>query len=267
MTLASHLVHTETVVDRKSALPLWAQVLDDLRLRIAAGEFTSRFPTDIELVSHYRVSRHTARDAVRRLQVEGLLERERGRGSFMTGRGIEQPLGTLYSLFRSIEAQGFVQRSIPRYLEERRDQEAATRLECPPDEPLIYIERLRLADDEPIAIDCSWLPACLAKPLLEVDFSHTALYRELATRCHVTLDAGWERIRPGLPSREQRELLGVGTRQSAFNVERLAYQGSTPIEWRHSVVRGDRFAFVARWSAQQLDASFETSDWGQGPGK
>ncbi len=171
------------IPDRNSPLPLWAQVLGDLRGRLAGGEFTGRFPGDEELRETYGVSRHTVREAVRRLQAEGVIERGRGRGTFVTGAMIEQPLGALYSLFRSVEAQGYVQRSVVRHLEERRDEEAARVLGRAPDEPLVYLERLRLADDQPIVLDCSWLPAALARPLLEADFTRTALYHELHAQC------------------------------------------------------------------------------------
>lgn len=237
-------------------MPLWKQVLADLRRRLAAGEFTQRFPGDAELVQRYGVSRHTAREAVRPLQAEGLLERRRGRGSFVTGPRIEQPVGTLYSLYRSIEEHGMVQESVVRYLGERHDDKAEAMLGCP-GRPLVYLERLRLADGEPIALDCSWLPADLARPLLGVDFHHTALYEQLAERCGIRLTSGWERISPILPDRTQRELLDIEARQPAFAIERLAQRGSTPVEWRHGIVRGDRFSFVARWASEQLDTSFE----------
>jgi len=244
-------------VDRDSALPLWAQVLGDLRRRLAAGEFRLRFPGDNELTEHYGVSRHTVREAVRRLQNEGVLERGRGRGTFVIHGAIEQPLGALYSLFRSVEEQGFVQRSIVRHLALRQDEEAAKVLGLAPDESLVYLERLRLADGVPIVLDCSWLPAALAEPLLEVDFTRTALYRELTARCGVRPDAGWERIRPVLPDPQQRALLGLGARVPALAIERLATWQTTPVEWRHGLVRADRFSYVARWSAQDKGASFE----------
>lgn len=238
--------------------PLWAQVLADLRGRLDRGEFAERFPGDAELVEHYQVSRHTIREAVRRLQADGLLERRRGQGSFVTKAGIEQPVGTLYSLYRSVEDSGAVQHSVVRYLEERRDDKAEAMLGCP-GQPLVYLERLRLADGEPIALDCSWLPAALAHPLLGVDFGHTALYEELAERCDLRLTSGWERVRPVLPERAQRALLGIDARQPAFAIERLAFAGPTPVEWRHGVVRGDRFTFVARWAERKLDTGFEQS--------
>jgi GntR family transcriptional regulator len=240
-------------------LPLWAQVLADLRERIATGEFTDRFPGDLELVAHYGVSRHTVREAVRHLQDEGLLERRRGSGSFVTGPTIEQPVGTLYSLFRSIEEQGLVQDSVVRVLEERQDQDASAALGCE-GQPLLYLERLRLADGEPIALDSSWLPLSVARPLLAADFHHTALYEQLAVQCGVTLTSGWERIRPTLPDRVQRDALGLAARQPVFAVERLGLADRKPVEWRHSIVRGDRFTFVTRWSSEQLHTSFEPSD-------
>jgi GntR family transcriptional regulator len=245
------------IVDRNSALPLWAQVLGDLRRRLARGEFGAHFPGDEELTEEYGVSRHTVREAVRRLQAEGVVERGRGRGTFVTGRVIEQPLGALYSLFRSAEEQGFVQRSIVRRLEERRDEEAARVLGLPADEPLVYLERLRLADDEPIVLDSSWLPAALARPLLSTDFTRTALYRELHVQCGIRLDGGWERIRPVLPDEEQRALLGLPDGTPALAIERMASRETTPVEWRHSLVRADRFSYVARWSGQDSAAGFE----------
>lgn len=241
---------------RPPASPLWAQVLEDLRGRIAAGEFPDRFPGDVDLVAHYGVSRHTVREALRRLQADGLLERRRGRGSFVLGPQIEQPVGTLYSLFRSIEERGIVQESVVRVLEERCDAEASAMLECP-GETLVYLERLRLADGAPIAIDCAWLPLRLAEPLLTTDFHRTALYEQLAAQCGIRLTSGWERVRPVLPDRGQRALLGIGARQPAFAIERIGLLDDRPVEWRHSVVRGDRFSFVARWTNEQIDTGFE----------
>ncbi len=238
-------------------MPLWAQILADLRARLSTGEFAARFPSDRELVHQYQVSRQTVREAVRHLQQEGLVERARGQGTSVLERPIEQSMGALYSLYRSAEEQGFVQESVVRFLEERTDALASAMLGCGAHEPLVYLERLRLLDGNPAVLDCSWLPSRLARGLLDVDFHRTALYRELETRCGIRPDSGWERVTPVLPTPEQRELLGLRSRTAAFGIERLACEGSTPVEWRHGVVRADRFQFVSRWSRGHLDASFE----------
>ena len=246
-----------TPVDRSSPLPLWSQVTNDLRRRLEAGEFSSHFPGDGELMDSYEVSRHTVREAVRRLSDDGLVVRERGRGTHVTTPGIEQPLGTLYSLYRSIEAQGFEQHSTVRALDERTDAEAAGVLGLKQDAPMVYLERLRLADARPVALDCSWLPAKLARPLLDCDFSRTALYAELAERTGVQPCSGWERIQPELPTPEQRKALGLRAKQPVFAIERVTYgpDNAHPLEWRHSIVRGDSFAFVARWNSRDQGAS------------
>ncbi len=97
-------------LDRTSALPLWAQLLEDLRRRLAAGAFERGFPGENDLVGQYEVSRHTVREALRRLRDSGVLESGRGR-STQVRKEIEQPLGSLYSLFREVEARGMVQAS------------------------------------------------------------------------------------------------------------------------------------------------------------
>ena len=244
-------------VDRHSAIPLWSQVLDDLRARLNTGEFADGFPSDVEMTRYYEVSRHTIREAVRRLQSEGVVERARGRGTFVSQRPVEQQLGALYSLYRSAEEQGFVQESVVRFLEMRRNAEAAAMLGCAADDPLVYLERLRRIDGRPVVLDFSWLPARLASPLLEADFSRTALYKELDARCGLRPDTGWETVRPVLPSSEQRALLGMRPGTPAYAIERLACQGNLRVEWRHGVIRADRFSFVARWGDGRVDAAFE----------
>lgn len=245
--------------DRGSPVPLWNQVLDDLRERLAAGEFARGFPTDHELMEAYEVSRHTVRDAVRRLQDDGVLTRERGRGSFVREPLLQQPVGPLYSLFRSIEDQGFEQRSRVLLSAETADETAAEHLDLDPSTPLVHLRRLRSADDLAIAVDDLWLPAELGRPLLDADLEHTAVYIELERLTGVGPVAGWERIHPGLPDADEQAALGVGPTQPVFVVERRTTAADgTPVEWRRTVVRGDRYAFVTTWgdAAGRGDAGF-----------
>jgi len=235
-------------LDRSSPLPLWAQLEAELRQALAAGLFDERFPTDLELTRRYGVSRHTVRDAVGRLQADGLLRRVRGRGTVVERPEFEQRLGALYSLFSSIEAAGVEQRSEVIDVGITRDADIAGRLELDVDADLFRLERIRFADDVPLAIDTAWLPAELAHPLLDTDFGHTALYDELQQRCGVRPDRGWERIAPIVPSPAERELLRAPADEAAFQVERVGQHGGRTIEWRVTLIRGDRYRFFADWS-------------------
>lgn len=227
--------------------PKWQIVLDDLEERLASGEITDRFPTDKELVERYDVSRHTVREAVRRLRARGLVERHRGRGSFVRADKLEQPVGSLYSLFQEVERRGSEQRSDVLAFDVRTDAEAARQLGLPRGEELVHLSRLRYADDEPLALDDVWLPADVARPLLDADMTHTALYDELAERVGVRIDATEELIEPVLPEPECRDLLGLDDDEAVFRVERRGFADGRLIEWRITLIRGSRFSFVSTW--------------------
>ncbi|MFN3217284.1 MAG: GntR family transcriptional regulator [Acidimicrobiales bacterium] len=237
-----------TRLDRSSPLPLWAQLEADLRRRLDDGEFDERFPTDGELVADYEVSRHTAREAVRHLNRTGLLRRERGRGTVVNRSEFEQPLGTVYSLFQSVEATGVEQTSEVLELGVVRDVIAANQLGLDDDADLVHVARLRFAADAPLAIDRAWLPLAIGEPLLEVDFTHTALYVELEKAGRPRPDQGWERLTPVVPTPADRERLGMRRSDAAFFLERLGLAGAEPVEWRTTTIRGDRYRFVSNWS-------------------
>ncbi len=236
-------------LDRSSMLPLWAQLETELRRRLEAGDFTHRFPTDRELTEIYQVSRHTARHAVAKLGADGIVKRERGVGTRIDPGQLEQSLGALYSLFQSVEAQGLSQESRSIRCELVAEREAARELGLDPSVKLVLIERLRLAGDAPLAIDRAWLPREVGEPLIGVDLSHTGLYDEMDRVLGFRPNQGWERITPVLPEDRDRSMLGLTRREAAFSLHRLGCYGERPVEWRSTIIRGDRFNFRADWSA------------------
>ncbi len=236
-------------VDRSRPKPLWEQVQDDLLRRVREGDLTEEFPGELALVEEYAVSRHTVREALRSLRQTGVVSGERGRTSRLTGPAeIDQPMGSLYSLFSAVESAGQTQRSIVRVRELRADGVVAARLDLEASTPLFYLERLRLASDRPLALDRVWLPAELGRPLLDVDFGQTALYDQLRERCGVTLTGGAEHLRAVVPTAAERLLLEMPDDVAALAIERLGFVGGRSVEWRHTLVRGDRFAVSAEFS-------------------
>lgn len=246
-------------LDRSSPLPLWAQLRLELRRRAAAGEFATAFPGELALVQDYGVSRHTVREALRALRAEGTVVAGRGRAPRLaTPVEIEQPLGSLYSLFNSVEQAGLAQRSVVRGLDVRADGVVAARLGLEESTPLLYLERLRLAGEEALALDRAWLPASLGAALLDADFTRTSLYAELAARAGVRLTGGREWIGAAVPSPAEQALLGLETGVALLAVDRLGCAGGRPVEWRHTIVRADRFWLSATFSGREgyrLDAA------------
>ncbi len=239
----------------RGAGPLWSTLLADLRHRLGAGEFADAFPGELALVAQYGVSRHTVREALRHLRAEGTVTAARGRRPRLGPPEVEQQLGALTSLFAAVEGAGLEQRSVVRVLQVRADGVIAARLHLEESTPLVHLERLRLAGDEPLALDRVWLPADLARPLLDVDFTHTALYTELLVHCGVRLTGGRERVRAVVPTRGERALLHVPAGVALLAVERTGCLHGRPVEHRHTLVRGDRFAITSELSGRAVALS------------
>lgn len=238
----------DPALDEDASQPLWQQVLADLERRLSDGDITDRFPTDRELVEHYDVSRHTVRAAVRHLKARGVIERERGRGSFVRDVDLAQPLGTLYSLFRTVEEQGMTETSEVLRLGRRRDATAATHLGLEPDATLVHLERLRRAEGRPLALDTVWLPPEVGGPILDVDFAHTALYDQLADHAGVAVTAGRETITAVVPDGRARRVLEPDPDEALLRIERHGRtDDDRPVEYRVTLVRGSRFGLVSEW--------------------
>ena len=238
-------------LDRSGSVPLWRQLQQELVARLTAGEFADHFPGELALVEEYDVSRSTVRQALRQLRADGVVVAERGRQPRVAPvPEIHQPVGALYSLFASVEAAGLSQDSVVRVLDVRADALVAERLNLEGSTPLVYLERLRLAGGEPLAIDRVWLPASLASPLLDADFRHTSLYGELAARTGVRLDAGQEDVHAVMPRPAESAQLRCPAGTALFAINRLGLSQGEPVEWRQTLVRGDRFALTAEFTAQ-----------------
>lgn len=233
--------HGAIAPDRSHPLPLWAQVSADLRRRISADEFINGFPGEFELTEQYGVSRHTIREALRVLRAEGILKSERGRGTSIQDRRYSQSLGTLYSLFQTLVDEGVTQSSVIQRLATTTNPTVAQELGVEPNTELIVLERIRMANGEPLAHDTSWLLASETREILASDFTVNSLYSELRERCGVEMNGGKERIVAQQAPRHIAAALTVPERSAVFAIERLGASNNRAIEWRETFIRGDRF--------------------------
>lgn len=236
-------------LDRTSQQPLWSQLADQLRARISVDGFQSGLPTEQELMEAYAVSRHTVRAALKELRDSGLVERQRGRGTFVaSSTSLEQPLRGIYSLSDAITGHGRSERSEVLAAGRRRAGEVAHRLGLGRRELLVSVTRLRFVDDDPVVLSTAWYPIDVGQPLLELDLSQGSLYEHLARHSGLRVTGGWERIRAALPTASERRSLLMPPTEAVLAIERLATAGSRTVEWRTSVMRGDRYSLFADWT-------------------
>ncbi|MGP5726105.1 GntR family transcriptional regulator [Arthrobacter rhombi] len=230
-------------------VPLWQSVQDQLQERIGRGEFADGFPGEMALADEYEVSRSTIRSALAPLRRAGLLSAQRGRQSSVVNVVDEQRFGPVYSLFAAVENAGMTQRSVVEIAELRRSATAAAHLGLDADADLVFISRTRYADRDVIAVDDTWLPADVAAPVLDADLSHTALYEVLRRECSITLSAGHETLHALAADAQQSRRLACPAGTAVFFIERLGLSGEQAVEWRETLIRGDRFTVTTSYPA------------------
>src|SRR5215203_4024320 len=147
-------------LDRSSPVPLWFQAAQQLEAAIDRGDLRpgQRLDNEVDLADRFGLSRPTLRKAIEQLVSQGLLVRKRGVGTQVVQSTVKRPV-ELSSLFDDLASTG--RRPATRVLSCREtpaDEAVAAALGLPVGEQVVAIERLRSADDEPLAILRNWLP-------------------------------------------------------------------------------------------------------------
>lgn len=159
-----------------------------------------------------------------------------------TGRSSDYT--AVYSFHEAIRAAGLAERSLVKAQGIVFCPAAATQLGLAEDAPLFNLVRVRLADGIRIASDQVWIPEELGRPLLEVDFSHTALYWELRDHCGISVTGGRETSRAATASPDEARELECRPGDPILKLERLCFSSDRPVEFRQSVIAGNRFQMV-----------------------
>lgn len=229
-------------------VPLYRQIKADLLERIKGGQLEpgTRIESELELMARYGVSRATIRQALGQLVAEGYLEIRRGLGTFVATPKMEQGLGGFYSFSREIEARGMLPGT--RVLGvgvEGASRTVATALGVEAGTPVVALRRLRLADEEPLITETSWLPAARFPGLERRDFERRRLYDTLVADYGVRPSRAREVFEPELMTADEAALLHKHRGDPALVVERTTFdQAGERIEFCRSVVRSDRVRYA-----------------------
>jgi GntR family transcriptional regulator len=221
---------------------LWATVLADLRARLANGDFAERFPTDRELTAQYGVSRHTAREAVRRLDVVDRRPRLGGR--------VRKPPGTLENLGATLRALGIQLALAETAREQHRSRRIADALGIGVAESMAVVVQVLLADQEPLLVSQLWLPH--RSPLEAADVAPLLGLRASSEGVEVTDES----VLPAVAARETCAALNLPDGAAVFCAEQVLEVGGQPAGWHRVLIRPERYRCVVRWdpaSAVDLD--------------
>jgi GntR family transcriptional regulator len=228
-------------------LPLYRRIEADLRDRIRAGELApgAQVETELELMERYGVSRATVRQALGGLIALGALEVRRGLGTYVAAPRFEHTIGGFYSFSREIERHGLKPGTTVLGLRtEPAPDDVAEALGVAPSTTMVSLRRLRLAGQDPLVVETSYLPAQRFPGLETVDFSTVRLYDTLMHQYGCRPSRARETFEPVLLTADEAALLDQRHGEPALRVERIAFdQDDLPIEFCRSTVRGDRYRY------------------------
>lgn len=141
-----------------------------------------RLPGDMALCDTYGVSRTVVRQALGELELEGVIVRQKGRGTFVAPTPANDGLiARLTGLHHDLSARGVRLRSVVTSIGVApADDSQAAALEIPSDASVVHIERLRLVGDKPLVFTVTDIPYDLAPGLEQADLTDRSLYDVLA---------------------------------------------------------------------------------------
>jgi GntR family transcriptional regulator len=224
-------------------------------------ETGAAIPPERELCARFGVSRMTLRRGIDDLVREGYLDRQQGRGTFVAVPKIAQSL-TMTSFSEDMRRRGLAPGSRTLSLKMvTAGARLGRRLEVPPAAKVLQVLRLRLADDEPMAIETLSVPAATVPDLTAGDLVNASFYELLESRYGIVVASGRQTIEPTVLNQDEAELLGVPLHSPAFLFERSSRApDGTVVEFVRSIYRGDRYQLVV-----DLEPSRAARSTGRGP--
>lgn len=242
-------------INKDLPVPYYYQIVQVLRESIADIEekddhIEIPLPSEAELCDLFSVNRGTIRHALDMLEREGLIYREKGRGTFVRRRRVEVDLSYLCSTTDDLRNRGWepstevisINQVSPR-------SHICTSLNLGETDKVWEVYRKRLANGEPISLQRAFFPVSLMPDLVKKDLtgSFFNLWKDFYK---IQVKDGEQTIRTRSATSEEAELLLISECDPIFEITRVTYDiNNQPFEYLISVWRGDRYDFNVRLSS------------------
>jgi GntR family transcriptional regulator len=219
------------------------QLKEQLRLLVEKNA-GGRLPPERELSERFSVARETLRRCLRELEVDGLLERRQGAGTFVSNPRLVKQL-QLMSFSEDMRARGLVPSSeVLSANPLGATAKLAQKLHLAPGSPLLELRRLRFANDEPMALETVYLVRSRVPELQVEQIQSGSLYELLRERFGIHVHSATQQVQATVLNEEEADLLEVPPFSPALLVERLVLMPcGGAIEFARSLYRSDRYRF------------------------
>jgi GntR family transcriptional regulator len=245
MPPASNTALPPVAIDRRSPIPFYFQLTRLLTREIESGRWDvgERLPSEPTICEQFGVSRTTVRQALAALESEGLVRREKGRGTFVGDRRSGGwLLQSAHGFYEEAQRAGHAVRSrVLRRAVEPLAGWATDALRLRPGGEGVTVERLRWMDDRLVMYVVSHFPLHVAETLLDADLETTSLYRVLEERARLTVAGGRRVVAAARAERDLAKLLDVKAGSPLLCVEAVSWDEQLqPFECYRAWHRADR---------------------------
>ncbi len=235
----------DEVLDKSTPIPLYFQLKEIIKDKIDSGKLKPGdiLPSERELSQVYQISRPTIRQALKELVNEGLLYREKGKGTYVSkpkiNYGFIQKLTTFYD---DIKEKGYQQKT--RVLEMdvvNARKSIAKKLQLAKNAKLIYISRVRYVADEPVVTVENFIPYELCPNLINEDLNDKSLYQLLTEKYNLVAYRAQVILEPLLASEYDSKLLKIEEGAPIHLMQNVTYdRENVIIDYYESRFRGDK---------------------------
>ena len=235
-------------INFESPIPYYIQLINILKEKVQSEVWKpgDQIPGEQDLCELYGISRTVVRQALLELRLEGVINRRKGKGTFISLPKINEGLvQKLTGFYQDMVERGL--KPVTRVLHQNvvpADDKVARFLDINPGDQVIDILRLRFINDEPIQMVTTYIPFDMCPALASVDLTNRSLYAFLETECGIFIAKGQRYIEAVLANESEADLLGIERGAPLLMLDSISFSDSDrPIEYYHALHRGDRSRF------------------------
>lgn len=235
------------MLDTNSLKPLYIQLEAEIRQALREKKYLpgDRLPSEEELCEQYQVSRITVRKAIQQLTDQHILEKHRGKGTFVSTPSRSVDLKE-HGFTNYLSAIGHKSHHLLLKKElQSSDDFLCETLSLQPNEPVCYVQRLIFEDDSPLALDEIYISSLTYPDFLDRITGDISFYELLDNYYNVSRGESVCEIAVRIANAEQASILHCQAGDPLFLLQKtcFAFDG-TPIHYSRSLVRGDRISYT-----------------------
>ncbi|WP_106496655.1 GntR family transcriptional regulator [Lentibacillus sp. Marseille-P4043] len=236
------------MINKNSPLPIYYQLEEEIKRLIHTEQLLpgELLPSEREYAEKYDISRMTVRQAINNLAAEGLLYRRKGKGTFIAEKKFEQDLQGLTSFSEDMRSRGLTPANkLISFQLVKATEEVASLLNLEIKDPVYEVKRIRLANNEPMALETIYTPKKIVGDLQESNFA-SSFYQFIEEKLKFTIKHGDQIIESVIANDFEIEHLNLKNGDPILLMQRITYLNddkNSPLEYVKSAYRADKYKF------------------------